>query len=315
MNHTSKSLVLPPPAFQGEPVTIQVQSVLYNNSPQEVDKALASLGRCAELAIWERYCSIVKVVLGDSSSFPCLNDFEIQTLQKKYSDLLEITYEFFDANLGSAQGHNRLARSLSTDFILIRNPDTIVSPTLLQQLLEPFRFQGIGITEAKQLPFEHPKEYDINTGETSWATTACALTPTSLFKQLGGFDADSFFLYCDDVDYSWRVRYAGYKVIFQPAAVVFHDKRLSLEGHWQPSPAECYYSAEAALILAHKWSRSDLVKIILQGFKNSGNEIYMRAVKVFEKKTRENKLPNPLDSDNQVGQFIDSFYARHRFGL
>jgi len=30
-----------------------------------------------------------------------------------------------------------------------------------------------------------------------------------LFLELQGFDADTFFLYCDDVDLSWRVRLAA----------------------------------------------------------------------------------------------------------
>ena len=32
------------------------------------------------------------------------------------------------------------------------------------------------------------------------------MIPLPLFRELGGFDADNFFLYCDDVDFSWLVR-------------------------------------------------------------------------------------------------------------
>src|SRR5690606_12759794 len=126
------------------------------------------------------------------------------------------------------------------------------------ELNHALRRPGVGLVEAKQIPIEHPKDFDPETGETSWASTACAMGPLEVFREIDGFDADSFFLYGDDVDFSWRVRLAGYKVIHQSSAFVFHDKRLSHEGRWMSSPAEQYYSAEATLLLTYKWSRSDL---------------------------------------------------------
>ncbi len=143
----------------------------------------------------------------------------------------DFSYQFFGENLGSAKGHNELAKDASADFLLILNPDIVVSPRFLQHLVSSFKDESTGIAEGKQIPIEHPKDYDIRTGETSWASTACAMTPTHLFHKLGGFDSETFFLYCDDVDYSWRVREAGFKVIFVPAAVVFHDKRIGAEGN------------------------------------------------------------------------------------
>lgn len=178
---------------------------------------------------------------------------------------------------------------------------------------EFFRF-GVGMVEAKQLPIEHPKDYDPNTGETGWATTACALIPLSQFRQLNGFDADSFFLYCDDVDYSWRVREAGFKVIFAPHATVFHDKRVSPVGGWQPSGAEQRYSAEAALMMAHKWSRPDLVAQISAMYKNAGpNE--QAALKNYEDKKAQGTLPTPRDAAHRIAEFNGYLYTRHRYRL
>jgi GT2 family glycosyltransferase len=313
--NTPDNQMKPQPAFTGEPVSIQAQSVLYNNGLEDIHRSLASLARSAELAITNGVCSFMRVALGDSSSIPCISDSELLTLQKTFERELAIEYIPFGANLGSAQGHNRLAGPAETDFLFIYNPNVVVSPVLFQQMLQPFKISAVGIVEAKQLPVEHPKDYDVTTGETSWASTACTLTPTKLLKAVNGFDAECFFLYCDDVDYSWRVRLAGFKVIFQPAAMVFHDKRLSQEGRWQPTGAEHYYSAEAALMLAHKWSRPDLVRKTLQYFKESHNGLYERAAVVFEDRRDQGKLPVPLDPEHAVGQFVDVFYAKHRFAL
>jgi hypothetical protein len=297
------------------PVSIQVQSILYNNNAVAVERALASMARAAEIAIFEKVCSRIKVRLGDSSPMPCISNDEIQALQQKFAPALDIHYVFFGKNAGSARGHNILAEDVDTDFFLIQNPDVVVSPRVFENLLAPFRMPGVGMVEAKQLPIEHPKEYNVVTGEAVWATTACALIPVPLFKHLGGFDADSFFLYCDDVDFSWLVRLAGYKVIFSPAAVVFHDKRLSDEGAWQPSSSEYYYSAEAAMILAYKWSRDDIADSIYRYFKDHGDDYHKKAADEFERRKATDRLPKQLDPDHKIAYFSDNLYSKHRYPL
>ena len=77
------------------------------------------------------------------------------------------------------------------------------------------------------------------------------------------------FLYCDDLDFSWRVRLAGYKIIYMPSAIVYHAKNLSLSGTWQPTSAEIYYSAEAAMLLAYKWSNPERAEKALPAVSDS----------------------------------------------
>lgn len=295
-------------------VSIQVQSIIYHMDEASVHRALESLARAADLAIGEGHLSRMRVSYGDTSSERCLSEEAVGRLQAEFSFAFELSYCFFNKNLGSARGHNALAATAETDYLLILNPDVVVSPRLFENMLLPFYSGDTGMVEAKQLPIEHPKSYDPITGETGWATTACALTPTSLFRSIEGFDADAFFLYCDDVDYSWRVREAGYKVIFAPNAVVFHDKRVAHDGAWQPSGAERRYSAEAALMMAHKWSRPDLVARISTMFRKGGAD-EAAALKTYEDKKNAGTLPSPRDADHRVGQFEGHFYAKHRYAL
>jgi|SRR4051794_38181979 len=302
-------------SFYRDSATIQVQSVIYNNEASAIERAITSVARAAELAISAGVCSGVTLRYGDSSGLPCLNETMLRTFRERHASSIIIQYDYFAANLGSARGHNRLAEATDADFILVQNPDVVVSPRLFETLLACFARAGVGMVEAKQIPIEHPKDYDIATGETSWASTACAMIPTPLFRQIGGFDAESFFLYCDDVDFSWLVRLAGYRVVHQPAAIVFHDKRLSASGAWQPSSAERYYSAEAALFLAHKWSRNDLVAKYIDMFSGSGNEDQKKAAASFAKRRIDGQLPTPIDPQHRIGQFIDIFYAKHRYPL
>jgi GT2 family glycosyltransferase len=297
------------------PKSIWVQSVLYNNDLESIDRALSSLARSAELAHMEGIVNQTSVVLGDSSPSPCISEVDLKDLHNKFGHVIRIFYDFFNGNLGSAGGHNRLASENDSDFIVIRNPDTIVCPRMFEIMLATFDSPNVGMVEAKQIPIEHPKAYDVNTGDTSWASTACAMIPSELFRELGGFDDKSFFLYCDDVDFSWRVRLLGYRVVFQPAAVLFHDKRLSTEGMWQPTSAERFYSAEAALIMAHKWSRPDLVEKILKDFSASTNTDVTAAKTSYLDRLKNGSLPVPLDQDNRIGSFILGNYGEHRFYL
>jgi len=296
-------------------VTLRVQSVLFNNEARDVERAVAATARSAELAIRSGACAAVSIRYGDSSSMPCLDEDALAHLRAAHPELLSIDYDHFMGNLGSARGHNRLASDSGADFILVQNPDVVLSPHAIEILLTTFRRAGVGMVEAKQIPIEHPKDYNRVTGETSWATTACSMIPLPLFRQLGEFDADTFFLYCDDVDFSWAVRLAGFFVIFQPAAIAFHDKRLSADAQWQPSAAERYYSAESALFMAHKWSRPDLVETYLRMFSSSGVEDHEKAARTFERRRAEGKLPAQRDPDHKVAQFVDTFYAKHRYPL
>lgn len=304
---------IPKGPFGGRKASIQIQSVLYGNHVGDVHRALSSLCRAAELSIHEGVVSAVTVRYGDSSPSPCLTAEVLERLRAEFTGALTIEYDFFDGNLGSARGHNRLAAQATSDFLLIQNPDVVVSPRVFEILLEPFKRADVGMSEAKQLPVEHPKDYNPTTGETDWATTACAMIPRPLFEALGGFDADTFFLYCDDVDFSWLVRRAGFRVIFQPAAVVFHDKRLTDDGGWRPTQAERYYSAEAALLLPHKWSRPDVTQRVLQLYKQIGDEHQLKAVAEYERRAAEGRLPAPIDAENRIGRFFGDAYAKHRY--
>lgn len=292
---------------------IQVQSILFNNEPADIKRALEAINRAA-IVLNRTRAVVVDVAYGDCSpEKACLSPDDLQEM-KAILSCGAFRYMFFDANLGSAEGHNRLAADVEEGFLLIQNPDVIGETEYLLHLLQSFDDPTCGMAEARQLPIEHPKDYDPATGETCWATTACALIPQDLFVRLNGFDSKTFFLYCDDVDFSWRIRLADRKVIFQPASVVFHDKRLKSDGSWNPSSAERYYSIEAALLMAHKYSRPQRVEEVLQMCDTlSSDDVFAKAASRFREMRELGELPEPLDPEHRVSQFYQDDYAHHRF--
>jgi len=295
--------------------TLRIQSILFHNDTAAIERTLECIHRAADLATAQGVYSAVRVAYGDCSPVALFLPEEIQRLQSLHAGYFELDITHFGANLGSAKGHNTLLQHITADHVLIMNPDVVLAPNTLVELARPLLAAGVGMVEARQLPIEHPKAYNPATGETSWATTACALIPAEVIVKVGNFDSDTFFLYCDDVDYSWRIRLANLKVIYQPSAVVFHDKRLSDEGGWLPSSAEKYYSAEAALLLPYKWSRPDISERILRQYRGSGIDHLERAAAEYIKRLSEGTLPNPIDPDHRIAEFLGDMYAAHRFTI
>ena len=296
--------------------TLQIQSVIYNNEKESLCRALKAIRNAVNVD--RRYGKVLgKVIVcyGDASPEPVFSVDEIARMKAEFDDTFEFKYRFFDENTGSAKGHNLMGAECDSEYMLIMNPDVVLSSNIFEQLMKPFRTdEKVGMVEARQTPIEHSKEYDVETGETDWATTACAVFPKSLFDKLKGFDNETFFLYCDDLDFSWRIRLEGYKIIYQPKAVCFHAKRLSTGGKWQPTNAEKYYSAESAVFMAYKWSNDKRVEYLLDMFAKGG-EVERKVVAEFEKRKSEGRLPEQLDKEQKVAKFIGDYFTEHRFYL
>lgn len=293
--------------------SLRIQSVLYKLPRASVEKSLDYMAASVSLARRKGVLNEAVVAYGDCSPEPVLYAADLEELRTRHVNDFGIDYTFFGGNLGSAAGHNRLLANASSDTILIANPDVLASPRLLVEMFASLAMPEVGFVEGRQLPVEHHKHYDQASGETSWGSTACLLGERTLFEALEGFDSKTFFLYCDDVDLSWRARLLGKKVIHCPQAVVFHDKRLNDQGGWMASAAERYYSAEAGLLLSYKFSRPDLTENFLSYFRGSNDPDLQKAAENFNMRRQQNQLPTPLDLDHVVGQFIDGGYALSRF--
>ena len=292
---------------------LQVQCVAYELPLNSATRTAEYLDCAVGHAKANGLLRSARLVFGDCSSQPIFRAEVVTAWKANFPHLTDITVTYFDQNLGHGGGQNRLLDGSTADLTLILNPDVVVAPNLLVEMLTSLRRPNVGLVEARQMPSEHPKDFDPATGRTSWCSGACLLTTTKLLRDVGGFDADTFFLYCDDVDLSWRVRLAGRVAVYQPTAVCFHDKRLSNEARWMAGAAERYYSAEAALLLAYKYSRPDLTERYLKDFRKSNDADLQKAAAAFDERKATGRLPVPLDLDHTVAQFIDGAYAKHRF--
>ena len=87
-----------------------------------------------------------------------------------------------------------------------------------------------------------PRDVDYGTG--------CAmLLRRATIQQVGSFDV-RFFAYCEDLDLSIRARKAGFRVVYVPTSIVYHDVA---EGS-SPSALRVYYSTRNLIEVMRKHS-------------------------------------------------------------
>lgn len=154
-------------------------------------------------------------------------------------------------NIGFGAAHNRLMKSAfdaGSAVYIAANPDGLFHPDCIMALLQMIEASDHrALIEAIQFPEEHPKIYDPVTFNTPWASGACLAIPRSIFDTVGGFD-EAFFMYCEDVDLSWRVRAMGFEVKTCPRALFLH----SVTNRPPSDRARAMFLA-SGIILARKW--------------------------------------------------------------
>jgi GT2 family glycosyltransferase len=101
---------------------------------------------------------------------------------------------------------------------------------------------------SKQRGHDRPPEDFPVPEEVLFPSASAALYRRAMLDELGGFDG-RFFLYCEDTDLGLRARWAGWKCLYQPEAVVEHHYSHSSGG---ASPLKAYYVERNRLFVLAK---------------------------------------------------------------
>jgi len=168
-------------------------------------------------------------------------------------------------NLGFSGGNNLGIRHAKGEYLFLLNNDTEVTPDLIEQLLAPFSLDAsIGVTCPKIRFFDSPtvlqyagyhplNEYTGRTwavglmetdhgqydqpGPTYFAHGAAMMVSRRVLDVAGSLD-DSFFLYYEELDWSARIRRAGFVIYYQPKALIYHKESMSVGKN---NPLKVYY--------------------------------------------------------------------------
>jgi len=153
-------------------------------------------------------------------------------------------------NLMYAGGNNvgiKEALRGEAEYILLLNNDTILHEDFLKYLLESFKSDDkIGIVAPKINYYNNRKliwyaggfvnlftgnifhrglrkwddgKYDLS-NEVDYATGCCMLIKRKLFEKIGLLD-EEYYIYSEDVDFSFKAHAAGYKVVFEPRSLIY----------------------------------------------------------------------------------------------
>ena len=216
--------------------------VVFHNSRASIPKFLASLQRVS--------VPITAYFLDNDS-----RDGTADLLAAHAHTLPFRTWVFRSSrNHGFARGMNLLSRQGCAKFMFLLNPDTELDDGCLERLTAQAEAdEGIAICEARQSPREHPKAWDAATGETTWCSGAAALIRRKAFDEVGGFDERLYFMYCEDVDLSWRLWLRNWKCVYAPSAVVRHFTQDLTPG--KRRTLENYFSFRNSLFLFYRFGR------------------------------------------------------------
>ena len=157
------------------------------------------------------------------------------------------------ANLGFCAANNQGISATEAELVALLNNDAEAEPGWLEALEQAVRkAEDVGMAASKVLVWEDPTRIDKcghliypdgqnrgrgsgqtdrgqfdHTEEVLWPDGCAAMYRRAMLEDVGGFDED-FFAYADDAELGLRARWAGWRCLYTPAAVVRHHRGATL---------------------------------------------------------------------------------------
>ena len=191
------------------------------------------------------------VYLADNASADKSADIA-EDWQARHPSALPLTVLRLAGNKGFGAGCNAGAGAGSAPWLFFLNLDTEIFPDCLRRLEQAAQSadERTAALECRQLPFETGHEIDPVTMEVPWASGAALLVKRAAFEAAGRFD-EHLFMYCEDVDLSWRLRAQGNTLLYVPSARVRHYS--DADGTAAPKLGEYAGSYYGNLLLRYKF--------------------------------------------------------------
>jgi GT2 family glycosyltransferase len=214
------------------------------------------------------------------------------SVQEISDELLEIIQEYYpgqvkfiknDKNGGYGQGNNLGIKHSQGEYIVIMNPDIILTESLFKDAIQRFeRNSRMGIIGYKQiggldLSFYFRQEFYLPILTTllnkicnkirwfnqkyMFLSGAFFFTTKKSFQKIGNFD-ETLFLYCEESDVANRFLKAGFSMQFNNSKSYLHQ----IDGREQMSPPGFKYFLDSVLYYLDKFSfskRKYLYKLII----------------------------------------------------
>ena len=193
-----------------------------------------------------------------------------------------------ERNVGLARARNIGATASHGELIAFLDSDTIVDPRWLDEAANMMQSDAsVGAMQSKLLlvnsnRFDYAGNYlsqfgllvqrvregEEDSGQLNFVSEIFAAKGAAMFirrdvlDRIGMFDED-YSIYMEETDVCWRVWLAGYKVVFVPASVVYHDFNRATQRVSRPAYAPKYQGAKNTIMtLVKNLEGKNLVRMV-----------------------------------------------------
>jgi GT2 family glycosyltransferase len=197
-----------------------------------------ALGRAIDSVVAQDYRPLEIVLLG--------NGAELRDLSTPEADGVSFRTGATDENRGVAGGRNAAARLATGDWLLFLDDDALLRPGAAAAAVAAGSEPGTGAvafrvidpdTGATAVWFypEDATEHGDRSFDVPWVVGGGNLIRRDLFESLHGF-WDGYFREMEEIDFSWRLLDAGWRIRYEPLAAIEHPERTArLYRHLVPS--------------------------------------------------------------------------------
>lgn len=179
-------------------------------------------------------------------------------------------------NLGFAGGNNVGIKAAKGDYLFIVNNDTEFTPHLIESLLEPFSTDpAVGVVCPKirffynrnVIQYAGFNPINVYTGRTTAVGSleedhgqhdtpgytegahGCAMMVKREVIEKTGMFPEKFFLYYEEWDWSLRIIREGYKIFYQPKALIYHKESMTVG---KQNPLKTYYHTRNRILFMRR---------------------------------------------------------------
>jgi len=201
---------------------------------------------------WQRPHEDLEVVVVDNAS----HDGSADMVRREFPQVILLENQH---NLGFTAGNNQALKQAHGRYVMLLNPDTevvgdapmaliaymdthpevgVIAPKLLnpdgtvQSSRRRFPTLATAFLESTALQQSWPdnqvlRDYymldrsDDEVQEVDWSVGACLLVRRAVIERIGLLD-EGFFMYSEEMDWCYRIKQAGWQIIYFPAAQVTH---------------------------------------------------------------------------------------------
>lgn len=178
-------------------------------------------------------------------------DDSLSWLSQHYPQVRQLP---LDKNYGFTTGNNLALPEVKTPYFVLLNNDVEVEAGWLRPLVdlmdqdpqvaaiqpkllayqdrERFEYAGAagGFIDKLGYPFSRGRIFELTEKdegqfeepcEIFWSTGACMLVRKSVVDEIGLFE-DRYFAHMEEIDFCWRAKNFGYKIMYEPGGVAYH---------------------------------------------------------------------------------------------